>query len=440
MGCCGGDCDCYEADEIPPVKCQDCGLYGSACCMVASGTNPRTGLPETWVFSNDPSNPTDIVYSDDDCLQDSHLQFGGSSNLCGGMRSVQPCSLCGPDLFFECAHGYQAGGVAHGFRVSVRWETRSDCSLVDFYFSYCDGSVDAYGYAAYVTHTTTLPLNWLAPFVPFTCGPFTFSTCTPELPLRPLYDITCLEAVRDGIYYKTYPIDPGGRFGTELCGAAKMLLYTDGVYSGDNFVYVQWETKPDYSQICFNVDGCVTCIDYDPVWWSASLELPSGSGCIDGTVTIAACGVIDLCPPGSLDCFPDCISGVGGEACDEPTHALMFVDIDEDLNCCLSGSWNMPFDGTGGYHLPEVGGPVGTCGTLEMWMYCDGSDIKLRVRRVDGDGSVHDNTSVITLTCDANCDVSYTFNILSVGGGGFCQAGGLFEGARVTISSNRGGC
>lgn len=345
MSCCGG---CPDRPDFEFTKCVDCGAYGSICCM------KLTGNGETWFLRSEVSPPAEFgarvsgnfnhhFEANDACEESSGVQCNGTSNLCGGLSSVQPCSMCGaraiertngPGMLADCDYRFPDG--TRNYRQTVCWSVKEDCSAVVFTLYYRDGSFDAGGIPNVTRYTAERPTSWIGSGLPITWetefGTLTLSECQYYEPPPPTVLICCWQAAFTGLATVTkvsrrdadipacllkhprWDNDPAtDHIPTDQCslGSIRINRTPDGAgETSINEAFLFYEVSPDYQTVNIHVLAALlttvgmtptvddyaawdatTTVPYTTDWFLTPIAFTNTSGRGAGaTLTISVCG------------------------------------------------------------------------------------------------------------------------------------------------------
>lgn len=491
MGC---GCGCPDRPVEDYSKCRDCGQIHRICCLKLTGKGQTWYLraansPPAWdelgfESETDPgyvayitiwNNSWSRYYFDgDSCDLTQGVQGSGSSNLCGGLTSVNPCSFYGeridPSEWPYEPYYYDPFGarITIGYRQSVKWEVADDCSEVKLTLYWTDRT--GYGTFATTRYTQTLPVDWIGSGLPieWTVGEdtITLAECEAGEPPAPTTLICCWQAtvvtpsstraVKSKKAADSAVCEEGHPRGldawsdtpsTDQCckGITIARDVTTEAFAGTRIV-LWYEVSPDYSYVRVQVRGSDETnsyqwntyqdVAYTPDWYLTPIVFPAttanpGLNPFDATLTLSQCGYV-VRPCESIDCFPPCISNTLD--CDgvTPTHSLLFLDIDAP-GACFDGVWMMQYTGGNEYNLyvPPGTGTFGSdhigtgtteCPLIEYFrLWCDGEGgFTLSYKFTVFDGGSNTGSQSVSVACVDGEIVDISISLeLSFGSGVF---------------------
>lgn len=233
--------------------------------------------------------------------------------------------------------------------------------------------------------------------------------------------------------------------GTTICGIAQLC-------KGDTITPEQmwWYYERDTGDVRVTIStpgGAVssTPSTADFAWsetWADSgfvVPLPSGVLGVGITGEWRVIKVTDCADDGcDSGCYPACLK------C--PSTASLALVIEEDLSCCLSGTFDLQYNGTddqwqtwppGGTIGPStyIGGPDGVCGIIKWAIVSCGSDsghINLQFLYRDVNGSEFTANYDLAITCNPSFETDYATLASNPFAPGLCD-GGFFRGSKLRV-------
>jgi hypothetical protein len=312
----------------------------------------------------------------DECELTQGVQGSGTSNLCGGLTSANPCSLFGERIEpWEWPYEpyiYTPYTSTIGYRQSVRWQVSDDCSEVTLtlYYTVRTGASVPFTFTTY-RYTTTLATQWIGSGLPVVFetefGDLTLAECGASEPPPPIYVLCCWQAAITtpagtdtyvsqraadiAICIEGQPRDDGQI--TEQCSSEIRIDYVAETEENATGVanyslsyvpaIIRYEVSPDYSYVRITIEADSDDGLYH--WESVEVDVPFTSDWFLTPVEVTATSANgELDPADATITLSVCGYEVGGDPC--WGDKLVCVDLEYDVEPEFNGTYSMTWDGS----------------------------------------------------------------------------------------------